>query len=254
MSALTFNDINLSVDANEARIQDLRLAGTLGFSRVRKIRDLIRQQMAALKSFGQVVCTAVGQTSKGGRPGKEYWLNEKQALYLCTKSEAPSAIDVTIEMVEVFHAVKTGRHRTAPAISDDCVVISKAEWKRLQGLKTRWKWFVEDIEKQTVQLRKTVLREGFKLPADGPSGGPREIDIDTQLSLKLPAESPPRQPCPDRHSDLVNQLHAKGWTLSKFAESNGWANGTVSDALSHKSKSRFARTIRRTAKILLEET
>jgi hypothetical protein len=51
----------------------------------------------------------VAKTSKGGRPGKEYWLTKKQCLYLCTKSETPNATEVTIQMVEVFDQVMNGK-------------------------------------------------------------------------------------------------------------------------------------------------
>lgn len=44
------------------------------------VEPLIERNMAELLRFG--VCATVAQTSgpKGGRPGKEYWLNEEQAL------------------------------------------------------------------------------------------------------------------------------------------------------------------------------
>lgn len=116
MTALSLQDINLSIDITEPRIQDLRLAEALGFSQLRDIRKIISRNIETLKSFGEVVCATVAQTSKGGRPTESYYLNEKQALYLCTKSEAQNAIDITIEMVEVFHGVKTGQYNKVETV------------------------------------------------------------------------------------------------------------------------------------------
>ncbi len=233
MSTISLHDIDMSIDPQKPRIRDLRLAELLGFERPRNIRKLIQRCENALKSFGGLVCSTVEPTSKGGRPSKEYYLNERQALYLCTKSEAPNAVDITIQMVEVFHAVKTGRFQSNPTISLDCIVVPKAEWARLQAMQTRWKRFVEDIEKQTVLLRKTVMREGFGLP------------VEDQPGL-------PNKPNPKQYSGLVGALHAKGWTLRRFAEVNGWHPGTVSNALAHKSNSQIARQIRRAAQDFVE--
>ncbi|WP_319499311.1 hypothetical protein [uncultured Cohaesibacter sp.] len=101
---LSISDINTSIN-HEPRMLDVKLAEALGFARPRKIRDVISRHLEALQQLGEVVCPTVGQTSKGGRPGKEYWLTKKQALYLCTKSETPNATEVTIQMVEVFDQV-----------------------------------------------------------------------------------------------------------------------------------------------------
>lgn len=107
-AALTVADLNITVN-HEPRIQDERLAGALGFPRPRKIKDLISRHLEALQRFGEV-CTTMGQTTeRGGRPGKTYWLNKKQALYLCTKSVTANATEVTIGMVEVFDAYQQGK-------------------------------------------------------------------------------------------------------------------------------------------------
>jgi hypothetical protein len=101
---LSISDINTSIN-HEPRMPDIRLAEALEFSRPRDIRKIILRHREALEALGEIVCATMAQTSKGGRPGKEYWLTKKQALYLCTKSETPNATDVTIRMVEVFDQV-----------------------------------------------------------------------------------------------------------------------------------------------------
>src|SRR3546814_6542715 len=88
----------------EPRIFDERLAEALGMSRARDIRKLIANHRDALARLGQVCATVAQTRPAGGRPATAYWLNQKQALYLCTKSEAPLATEVTLQMVEVFDA------------------------------------------------------------------------------------------------------------------------------------------------------
>lgn len=122
LTQISSTDINISVNC-VPRIQDLRLAEALGFNRPRKIRDLVSKHTEALEKFGEIICTATGQNTRG-RPGKEYWLNEKQALYLCTKSEAEHAIELTIQMVEVFYQVRRGQLVTSDF--DPAVYVAKA--------------------------------------------------------------------------------------------------------------------------------
>jgi len=94
-------------------MMDLTLAEALEFSRPRDIRKIVERHMQALRRFGEV-CATVARTLKnkdnsGGRPGKAYYLNKKQALYICTKSETDNATEVTIQMVEVFDAYTAGQ-------------------------------------------------------------------------------------------------------------------------------------------------
>lgn len=110
--AFAVADLNSSIDGTP-RMMDLTLAEALEFSRLRDIRKIVERHMAALKRFGEV-CATVAQTLKnkdnsGGRPGKAYYLNKKQALYICTKSETENATEVTIQMVEVFDAYTSGK-------------------------------------------------------------------------------------------------------------------------------------------------
>lgn len=105
-------DLNSSIDG-EPRMMDLTLAEALGFARPSNIRRIISRHTTSLKRFGEV-CSTVERTLKsndnlGGRPGKAYYLNKKQALYICTKSETENATEVTIQMVEVFDAYTSGK-------------------------------------------------------------------------------------------------------------------------------------------------
>lgn len=119
---LSIVDLNTAVN-HEPRVAHQRLAEALGYTDRYKMGRLVERHMEALKRFGEVSATVaetlknkgkfVSSTAdetahKGGRPGKTYWLNKKQALYLCTKSETANATDVTIQMVEVFDAYQSG--------------------------------------------------------------------------------------------------------------------------------------------------
>ncbi|MGR7993824.1 hypothetical protein [Xanthobacter sp. ZOL 2024] len=119
-TALTLADLNTTVN-HEPRIAHQRLAEALGYGAQIKMKHLVERHIEALQRFGGVSSTVDETGPKGGRPGKTYWLNKKQALYLCTKSETADATEVTIQMVEVFDAylkgelkpVKVKAHRRA---------------------------------------------------------------------------------------------------------------------------------------------
>ncbi len=103
---------------DEPRIQDLHLAEKLGFANPYMIRTLIERNRPELERLGEIlvmptkncltsdnaVFFTAKKTSVGGRPGKDFFLNRKQVLYICAKSQTPNAAEVTIMMVEVFDA------------------------------------------------------------------------------------------------------------------------------------------------------
>lgn len=93
------------------RALDLDIAKRLGFDRPRDIRKLIERNITELERFG--VCATVAQTSgpKGGRPGKEYWLNEEQALSVSAASDAQNAAEVRHMLIKVFVAWRRGELR-----------------------------------------------------------------------------------------------------------------------------------------------
>ena len=101
-------DILIKEIDGEPRMRDLDVAEALDFERPRDIRQLIVRRKVELEQFG--ICGTVPRIHEGaGRPGEEYWLNEKQALFICTKSEAKNALDITIQMIEVFSAWRHGQ-------------------------------------------------------------------------------------------------------------------------------------------------
>ncbi|MCP5197654.1 MAG: hypothetical protein H6974_12860 [Gammaproteobacteria bacterium] len=110
MTALALTPIN-----GEPRIHDLLLAERLGFERLVKVRDIIKRNEAKLLKFG--VLPTVGKTSgdQGGRPTTEFYLNQKQAIFICMKSETEKALDVQVEIVHVFDAYLNSESTPEPS-------------------------------------------------------------------------------------------------------------------------------------------
>lgn len=100
----------------EPRIRDIDLAVKLGYARPRKIRDVIRE---AEKVNGFGICPAVGRVIKGARGSTvatEYWLTERQAMFVTTRSGTAKAAEVTMLLVDAFLAVREQLARDAQAL------------------------------------------------------------------------------------------------------------------------------------------
>ena len=108
MSSLTLTPIN-----GEPRIHDLHLAEQLGFDQPRDIRKLIKRNHDKLLKFG--VCATVARCIEVGNGVKreidEFYLNQKQAVFVCMKSETEKAFDVQVEIVRVFDAYLNGEFK-----------------------------------------------------------------------------------------------------------------------------------------------
>lgn len=101
------NPLVLTPIEGEPRIKDLHLAERLGFADPYMIRKLIKRNEPKLLKFG-IVSTAETIHEGAGRPTVEFYLNQKQAIFICMKSETEQAFDVQIEIVHVFDAYLTG--------------------------------------------------------------------------------------------------------------------------------------------------
>lgn len=109
-----FQSLAVAEFDGEPRVRDLDLAERLGFERPRKIRELIERNKAEIEAMG--VCPAVGQTHgpQGGRPTKEFYLNEEQALLVATLSNTSQAQAVRAALIRTFVAYRRG-HLEQPA-------------------------------------------------------------------------------------------------------------------------------------------
>jgi hypothetical protein len=105
MNALTLTPID-----GEPRIFDLTLAERLGFEQPRNIRKLVKRNLTKLQRFGH--CATVARCIEIGNGAKqevdEFYLNQKQAVWVCMKSETDLAFDVQAEIVRVFDAYLLG--------------------------------------------------------------------------------------------------------------------------------------------------
>lgn len=102
---MTSNPLTLTPINGEPRIQDLHLANQLGFDRPRDIRKIIKRNEAKLLSFGG--CATVARVVEGNET-TEFYLNQRQAIFVCMKSETERAFDVQVEIVRVFDAYLNG--------------------------------------------------------------------------------------------------------------------------------------------------
>jgi len=91
----------------EPRIRDLDLGERLGYANPIDIRKLIRRLEDEKKLKDLVVFATVAKTS-GGRPGREYWLTEAQALKVVAKSETSIADALLDEVIRVYMLARRG--------------------------------------------------------------------------------------------------------------------------------------------------
>ncbi|MER2529741.1 MAG: hypothetical protein ABTR07_17595 [Candidatus Competibacter denitrificans] len=101
--------LSLTPVNGELRIYDLHLAERLGFSQAFDIRKIIKRYADKLLNFGVLATVAKTSGALGGRPTAEYYLNQKQAIFVCMKSETDKAADVQVEIVHVFDAYLNGQ-------------------------------------------------------------------------------------------------------------------------------------------------
>ena len=117
MNELTVTELPLYQVEGELRIHDLDLAKRLGFERPVKIRELIARNAEKLKQFS--ILPTVGKIHEGaGRPTQEYYLNQKQAVFVCMKSETDRAFDVQADIVRVYDAHLKGQAQQLPDFND----------------------------------------------------------------------------------------------------------------------------------------
>jgi len=108
----------------EPRIRDLDLADRLGFSDPRLIRRTIERNRNDLERYGVIATLAITSGPEGGRPGTEYWLNEKQVYAVCQLSDAPKAAEIRRLMIEVFYAYQ---HKTDLASKRGLQIVIRQE-------------------------------------------------------------------------------------------------------------------------------
>jgi phage antirepressor YoqD-like protein len=97
----------------EPRVHDLVLAERLGFSEPRTIRKIIKRNESRLLKFG--TRSTVSRVTVTGQEFDEFYLNQRQAIFICMKSETERAFDVQAEIIRVFDAYLKGEAQVKPA-------------------------------------------------------------------------------------------------------------------------------------------
>lgn len=159
---LSQSDLSTHLDS-DPRILDIRVAEALGFRRPAAIRQLISRHSRHLVKLGGVIHTAwrSPDSLRVGRPPKAYWLNKKQALYICTKSDTSRATEVTIQMVEVYDAY-TASITTSTAVPTDTASSLATSVSRLEHI-LHAHTMAETLETVTEMMRDLQLRNDAHL-------------------------------------------------------------------------------------------
>lgn len=109
---------------DEPRVRDVDLGERLGYDRERAIRDLIKRQ----RDKGEIPDVHVRRTVRrtqmptGGvreTVVEEFWLTEREALLVCSASDAPNAGTVRAALVDLFIAWRRGKLQPSAALALD---------------------------------------------------------------------------------------------------------------------------------------
>lgn len=130
---ISIADLNTAIDS-EPRVLDVMLGERLGMAQPLNIRTTIAKNNSELSLHGKVFTQAINTSSRGGRPGKAYYLNEPQALLICMFSNTARAAEVRKMLIDVFmeyrraqlgtHHVRAHERRTSTKV-DDAIRLKK---------------------------------------------------------------------------------------------------------------------------------
>jgi len=150
---------DISIDFDEPRIRDLVLAEALGMANRHDLRTLIKRHTKVLKTFGELVYRDDEKLPQGGRPGKSFYLNKRQAIYITAKSDTPTAAMLTVQMVEVFD-----KHLNGDLVHVKPYTRSKPEIKKSK-IDLEDGQYVVRIKDGTI-FRSREIEEGYSLISD----------------------------------------------------------------------------------------
>ena len=99
----------------EPRVLDTELAAALGYALPAQIRELIKRHEAPLSQLGVIRTVRKTSGAQSGRPATAYYLNKPQAVFLTTQAGTPTAVAVTVQVIQKFDAYERGLIQAAPA-------------------------------------------------------------------------------------------------------------------------------------------
>jgi len=110
--AAQFMGLEIVVDVAEdsvPRCRDIDLGQFLGYSRPRKVRELIERERAAGNLNDSDVCPVAGHPNRDPvfkRTAVEYWLTEQAALFVAARSETKTGADVLKALIDAYSQAK----------------------------------------------------------------------------------------------------------------------------------------------------
>jgi len=218
MQSLVISDLRQVGD--EPCVHDLRLAERLVFGRHRNIRQLIERNRPALERHGPLLHrTAMVEIGSGAkRETTEYWLNEAQALLICTKSNTAVAEEVTSEVIKIFIAWRRGE--LAPASQQVTIAaISELFNEKFAPVHRE----VASMRLEITEVQKNVIFIGKRIDDIVPR---RDFPKEAQKQFKCVATDKYNDVCPCCH---VVKLEAGGYQFDHYLgrELNGPEHGWI---------------------------
>lgn len=159
----------------EPRMSAALLAERLGMDRRELIMKLIERNEVSLRRFGGFSATvAKNPSARGGRPSKDFLLNEGQAIYIASRSETSLADQVLIALVMVFLEYRHGQLAPVAASADMREISTERLLELLQSENELLRSKVpapRPKRKATVPLTDDERQEILRLSKAGLSGG-----------------------------------------------------------------------------------
>ncbi len=141
----------------EPEIPDTLLAPRLGLP-LHKLRELSARHEKAGHISPRAIYPTVG--GNRGRPGKQRFYTEADALFLVTRSEAEGAVALTREMIRVFMLARRGLLRPVATPTDPTMALAMAQALSLmQRLEARFEERLSSLSAEVGTLR-TELATG----------------------------------------------------------------------------------------------
>ncbi|CAK0739915.1 hypothetical protein CCP2SC5_1040011 [Azospirillaceae bacterium] len=175
------------------RIACHRLAERLGMRNPHGIRQIISKNKKELEGFGGFSAKLINPTTLGGRPGREFWLNEGQALCVCILSRAPNASAVRQSVIRVY---MEWRHNRMSTVGADRLASLESE---VQALREREVVLIKALLNAKPRWAKVIRYLGMGLGKkeigrlSGCSDRRIHDDVQRLTGLGLLPEKPPKR-------------------------------------------------------------
>lgn len=211
--AAPFDLRQIDGSGDEPRVRDLDVAERLGMADPHSIRVMIRQNWTELAAYGEVSERQSETSLRGGRPGREFWLNEGQALTICALSRTPTAARVRKALIDVFM-----QWRRRPAVDPMAVLNDPAA---MRGLLLTYAEKVIALQAENAAMRPDVQALERIAKSDGSL-----CITDAAKTLQV------------RPQDLFRHLRAQQWIYRRAgsAEDIAYQNKLITGYLEHKTR------------------